>query len=423
MQPSGNSDRRRTTYIAILVASLLTALPLELGSFAGAAVACPDLVAPLALPALLRAPRKYTAGFVLLVVLALFSAGTVATISETDTIRPWLSIGYFFKPMLLFFAGYRLLATRARLVFSLKVAAAVSSAVATCLVIEQVVTGVPFLLPGEAAVLGLTFLGIPLFGATGVNALAVTFVVLGLLAGTLVSETRSPLLRVLYISGGCAVAVLVAATASRQAMIGLAIGVGLILMLSGARRGLVLAVCLVAVGCFVVQDTSLAFSELLRVKLQDNMDRIHEREFGALTTGRLELAGLMVEDLVRNPITGNGFHGFQLFRSVWGSEDVTGVSPHQQYLGAFWKMGIVGGAVYLAFLSRMVLPLWRLRLRERRDPIWAALVSVTALTLVWFCMVQDALTFPLTGSFLMWCWGGAAHIYASQPQPVVTTQK
>jgi O-antigen ligase len=148
---------------------------------------------------------------------------------------------------------------------------------------------------------------------------------------------------------------------------------------------------------------------------QSGLGLIVERSITALiegriddfSNGRLSLAQEAVSDVVKDPLFGTGFYGFQLQSDFF---DVVS-SPHNQYLTAVWKMGILPGIFYLMFLYRSFRNLYILKLRHKQSKLYAGLWILMSVYILVFCMVWDVLLVPLIGSFIMFLLGGIARIY------------
>ena len=66
-----------------------------------------------------------------------------------------------------------------------------------------------------------------------------------------------------------------------------------------------------------------------------------------LSSGRIELQELALEQLFINPIFGTGFNGYNL--NYKDSNELSGWSPHVYYLTSIWKMGIIAFIFYVMF--------------------------------------------------------------------------
>jgi len=78
---------------------------------------------------------------------------------------------------------------------------------------------------------------------------------------------------------------------------------------------------------------------------------VNARDLNDLSSGRLELQRIAVEQLLHSPLAGTGFHGYEL---AMAHEDLTGWSTHVYYLTVIWKMGLLGALVFFVFLSKII---------------------------------------------------------------------
>jgi O-antigen ligase len=151
-------------------------------------------------------------------------------------------------------------------------------------------------------------------------------------------------------------------------------------------------------------------------KLGAGAAALAEGDLDAFSSGRITLYRYAIKDILIDPIFGNGFHGFFLHISPGEhAEAIAGNnSPHNQFLTAVWKMGLLAGFFYLLFLYECMKNLYLLRRRCERKAIFTGLWILMVVYLVVFCSFWDVLLVPLIGMFLMFLLGGTSRIIARE---------
>jgi hypothetical protein len=155
-------------------------------------------------------------------------------------------------------------------------------------------------------------------------------------------------------------------------------------------------------GVFLATDSGV----LWLTKLERDATSLPAGEIDTVATGRVLLWTCLVEDLVRNPITGAGFYGVAATAGCALFDREDGLSPHQQYLGAVWKMGLPVGLSYFVWLAMLAWPAWRHRHAGPLDRgLWAL---VLAYATAW-CLVWDSLTLTMLGGPVLLLLGGGVN--------------
>jgi hypothetical protein len=172
-----------------------------------------------------------------------------------------------------------------------------------------------------------------------------------------------------------------------------------------------------ALTCVIVCGLVFVFSldsttEMLASKTAQIVDGIEEGDFDKITSGRLGLQSVAIEQLSHNIFFGNGFHGFQLYtQDIIGFETVEGLSPHNQLVTTFWKMGALASIPYFLSLILLFKMLRLIRGADRYIFFRAFLVVVFfVLATVW-----DVLIIPNFAALLFFVWG--AMINSAFPEP------
>lgn len=81
-----------------------------------------------------------------------------------------------------------------------------------------------------------------------------------------------------------------------------------------------------------------------------------------LSSGRIDLQELAIQQILFNPFFGTGFQGYILnFKSYKGYDNLDGWSTHIYYLTALWKMGIFAFAFYFIYWLKVIKGLFSIK--------------------------------------------------------------
>lgn len=356
-----------------------------------------------------------TAAFVLSVISVLFNAVFISGKVETT---PFFSLVYFFSPYLLFFSGYRLVKSDEDMSFALRWFSVIFVLVSFTVVSGILAAGGTVRIEGE--LLG-SLLGMKLYGTYGVNSLAVFFATMfAVLVIHVFYGGHYRNIGVLpSLLGMAGLLFLLVGSLSREAILGCGLFVLLsVLHLTKRNRflGLLLGGMIVALGYVVAARYGEAIGLIWSSKLGVGSSALGEGDLDAFSSGRITLYRYAVRDILMNPVFGNGFHGFFL-HNVPGLHDeaIAGNnSPHNQFLTAVWKMGLLAGTFYLLFLYKCMKNLFLLQRSERKTGIYTGLWLLMLVYILVFCAFWDVLLVPLIGMFLMFLLGGIARICSTE---------
>lgn len=272
--------------------------------------------------------------------------------------------------------------------------------------------------PGEfiyGGVFAPTFLGLKFHGSNGINGIAVFFAFsfMVLLALGIVLKPPKKLVIVAGIGMLCCV-ILVLGSGSRQAVFGMLLSF-LCYLTAGKMTvnrivWLWLAILFGAVGSTVILVNFSDYFIELTAKSAIMLDNITSGNWDGVSSGRLGLYFILFDDLMDSPIFGTGFSGYGLFDSHmdYFTHDVStsGYTPHNQYLGALWKMGILPGIFYLAFLWSITYPHLRApQVTPMQRRMYIAMASMIIPFFTVFNVFQDGLSSPSTGPFMLYLLG------------------
>lgn len=194
-------------------------------------------------------------------------------------------------------------------------------------------------------------------------------------------------------------------SAMRRATLGVSLAIALILVQTGSRTGLMLlaafaileiavrrrsavstAGMLMTISIAVVLiswPTLFGFTDLISERVKNRLAFSEVGNIDRFSSGRAQFVNEMLLDIARSPIFGTGFSDFELFPRTQKLG-----SPHNQWIGAFHKMGILGGCVYMRAVFQLA---FGARVHSRAPSVRNLIVAcfVTALVL-------DSLTAPVT---------------------------
>ena len=238
-----------------------------------------------------------------------------------------------------------------------------------------------------------SFLGLSLFGAYGVNSLAALYVLmLFILAYVLNRCSLSATERNYIFFAFLAVVYCALGSFSRMAMLGV-FALLVVLYKDFLKKHIVLGVFLGVVSVSLsIPLLMWAYDEGVgAAKINQIVSGFSTGDFDYLSSGRLTLYKVALEQVLLNPFSGASFGGFEVYTSsIAGYESIVGLSPHNQYITLFWKMGIPGAMAYCLFLGLACYYALKQTSLEDRRWVWRLLFIV----LLVFCSLWDILLVP-----------------------------
>ncbi|UVN45744.1 O-antigen ligase family protein [Pseudomonas mosselii] len=409
------------------IAAILLCIPLRIFvPSLGVEVAPADILCLLAVPFLLIYARKINTWLLSCILLSIFSLATIQLLYQPGNLdRAILSIAFFFKPYLAFMLGRQQGFTQLKpekfnstLIVLLTITAVIATfdaflfkgTIATFEEFERI--------PGEVILGGVfapTFLGIKFHGSNGVNGIAVFFAFsfMVILALGVIFKPQKKLVVISCIGLLCS-AILVLGSGSRQAVFGILLCFFCYLtagrMTTNRVIWLFLAIIFSALTATVILVYFSDYFLELFAKTGIMLDNITSGDWDGVTSGRIGLYIILADDLIHSPIFGTGFSGYGIFDSHmdYFTNDVStsGYTPHNQYLGALWKMGFLPGIFYLAFLWSITYPHFRApQTTATQRHTYIAMASLIIPFFSVFNVFQDGLSSPSTGPFMLYILG------------------
>jgi hypothetical protein len=398
----------RTIAVFLVVATV----PIEIGRFRGAPLAPADVVTPLLAAALLYRgiPRRTWFGWWMLATalgLVVVLLGLQFT-PRTPVTAPLLSLVYYAKPWVVFLAAI-VIARDLKPELSDRVLtgiAAVLSATTLWIYVEGVRAGslVVTSIRATSTVTGFTAgarVGDPvLFGAGQVNTTAALLFALTPVVLTLLDRRRDAR-RYLWLLPMCTSWVIIVRSGSRSALAALAVyllvAVFIWLRRTGptvARRDLLriaVAVTLLPLAVWGIATVVPSASPKYVLSAQ----ALAAGDISTLSSGRTDMTGVMLADVARSPVVGTAFQDFSRFHAGGPLE---ASSPHNQYVGALHKGGILAGVPFLVLIAA-AFPYRRNRARRFLGlPLGVAAYGV-------LLIVLDPFTSPVLAAVLLSLFG------------------
>lgn len=406
----GTASRQRglslVIALCVLPIGLDVGLPFQIG-FA-------DIGALILVPYLLSAgPRSSL--FQLYVVLGFLSVCLVLTVSirsGNPVLPPLQSLAYYVKPWLIFFAAARIvLASPSPYQLALRLFRVF--AWAEVFLLALIIAGLGY--EGSLVASGETVAGVStvsftagtwdlplkLYGYGQVNTIAaLVFLATPLFLHR--SSVSSGISRLAWLSAVPLSWSILALAGSRGALLAVAIFSLLSLLSRRAPRGgaaglaqiLAITVSIVCIASF-----SGALIEL-SPKYGTTLEYVRDGRFADATSGRADLNSIMMEDIRTSPLSGTAFYDFSRFHSA-GFQWLES-SPHNQYLGALHKGGLIIGVGFLYLIVRAT-P-WRRLAGGAQELEWLTTPLAVALAVA-LLPVMDPLTSPVLAALILSIYG------------------
>lgn len=325
-------------------------------------------------------------------------AGFIATAIEA---RPLLSISYFFKPYFALFVALYVIKDEGDVRTVLRTLAYTS-----VVVLISIIFSIVFIHGGvvrDESVLNGNVLGMAVYGAYGVNSLAVFYLLLYFILlfwGQVAVLTRKEMVLQLFCL--LSLSYLIFFSLSREAILGyIALQVFFVIQSKISRLSKALLLML-GVAAMVFLLSFEATATIWEAKIKQVVESLQDGDLDKLSSGRLSLYAATIDQIRQSFVFGTGFHGYQLYTgTLYGFDTVEGLSPHNQYLTAVWKMGFIAAAPY--FLALMSLFHMTTFLRGTVAYRWI----LALLFIVFFILanVWDVLIIPNFAALFFFLWG------------------
>ncbi|NVZ34985.1 O-antigen ligase family protein [Pseudomonas sp. A4002] len=411
----------------LFLSAVLLCIPLRIFVPAlGVEIAPSDLLCLLILPYILIIHHKINKWLLLSIIFSFISLIYIQLFIQPGNIaRSILSIAFFFKPYLVYLLGRNIGESSIhpdrfnKTLIYLLTATALAATVDAIFMKGHVTIFTEFeRIPGEViygAVFDPTFFGMKFHGSNGINGIAVFFstaFMICLALGVIMKPKKS--IRIISYTGMLCSLILVLGSGSRQAAFGLIVSCLCCFFAGKMTVGRIFRAALYITLAIVTSATIIAiFSDYfieLFAKILLMTDNIYSGNWDGVSSGRLGLYMIIIDDLISSPIFGTGFGGYGLFNSELGYFDndvsTSGYTPHNQYLGAIWKMGGLAGLFYLIFLWSIVKPFFKIpQSDEFQKRFYIAMMAMVIPFFTVFNVFQDGLSSPSTGPIFLLIMG------------------
>lgn len=322
-------------------------------------------------------------------------------LEEGDSIYPLGSLVFFFKPCFAYFSAFYFLRSRKEISSFFYHFNAFSS---LCLI--SIIFTIAYqnkgLVRAESYLNGSIF-GLNIFGSYGVNSLAIFFSICSYLAAYPLTVAKGRIARLAFILIATGFGYLALMSLSRTAALGAIMMWSTLAFLYANRSPLTAALfffLLLAGSTFII--SVLGTSDMLAAKVLQIQQGLATGDFDALSSGRLSLYYAATLDILNNPVSGSAFHGFTSgAEALTKFDELSGLSPHNQYITTVWKMGPIAAFFYFMMLVVMV----RKSLKKSSSSERRWLIGLLIGTFVIFCSTWDVLIVPNIGALVFFVLG------------------
>jgi O-Antigen ligase len=276
----------------------------------------------------------------------------IATVFAADvSLRPLVSMAFFFSPVMLYFLAREHVTTELEFLAFLRYSLFAAVALAASLYLSIFILG-DGIVRTDGTMNG-TFALLPLSGAYGVHTLVDHYFLICVVVIYYVqSGVASRLERIAAASVVLFLIYLMLLSLSREivlaiVMVGIAATFRLMNLLKASIVIAAMSLC-IYLGLSRMSSFDLAWQTKM-------YETIHADDLNDLSSGRVELQGIAIAQLVHSPVAGTGFYGYSLnYKSSDADNDLSGWSTHIYYLTTAWKMGLVAAIPFFVFLIKIV---------------------------------------------------------------------
>lgn len=368
---------------------------------------------PIALIALIIHPNsKEKILFLLSLLLSAIGSAIYCYAYNLSLSRSLLSIIWFFSPYLFFFLGSMSITDRQSFKLFIKSISIISSFSIYALFFSIMIyhNGTVRTSIANNSTLGVeygstitgTILGLKLYGAWGVNSLATYFLIVHCLFITFILNnlTKNNLIKAFVIGATIITLFFILSSISRGTILGLLVFyIGILIPKIGKKRYIIIA-AFVALVTITINWGYI--SNIIDTKLSRHLELLANNQYGDFLSGRVDIYKTMFDQLASNIFIGRGFTGFG------DAVELSTSSPHNQFLGALWKMGLIAFIPYFYFIYIILSKITSRKILKDQllIPIGIMLLVITLiLNLVW-----DNFTVPILGAIIMYLSGAITKI-------------
>jgi O-antigen ligase len=279
------------------------------------------------------------------ILLSILSIFYIAFIYNLNPIKSLLSLTYFFLPITSYFFSQKLIKSSNNFLFLLKIVSFFAVLLSYSLLYTIFISGSGFV--RIDGILQGTFFGLNLTGAYGVHSLATHYLLLIFILVFYLNFDKKIhfFIKIIYTITIFIYIYIILLSLSRELLLALVL---FFLFYSIYKinffRTLLL---LIGISTFVYLFFSSFLNDILFIwdtKLSDSLNAL---DLNDLSSGRIELQLIALEQVYTNPFFGTGFNGYNLNYKY--TKDLSGWSTHIYYLTSIWKMGLIAFIFYALF--------------------------------------------------------------------------
>lgn len=332
---------------------------------------------------------------------------TILLVNENYDFHPFLSLIYFYKPYLAFLLGYAILNSRKNLEYFF-FNYLFFSFFLLILIFYRVIAK-PY-----SADLSYFFYNISIVGANGRNAYLVMVALSAMIGMILLISSTNKKYQLFAGIYTIIASLLVCIALSRQAIVALFIFyllLGLNVLFRGNKHQKLLLIGTLLIYALLLFVTVFFFQKVLagywETKITRDVQAITTLDINKFSADRLTIYYALLKDILQSPFVGIAFKSLPSYLSEIPSQlgPHTQLSPHSQYLGAYWKMGLLPFVFYLYFLGALYFCIWKLN-QVQQDMFYYGILALMSVMLFVLAFFQDVLLFPISGVLFSLICGG-----------------
>lgn len=332
--------------IALLSALLIIPIDITNGYWQSFSIPIIAVIIPFASVFLLISNSRESLLLLIAIFFATLAIVAVLPFASSVSFKPFGSLFLFFSPVTFYFLSRRIINSNGGFVFFLRTCLYSAALLVLSLYFSIFVLGDG--LVRETGIMNGDFFRLPLAGAYGVHTLVAHYFLICIIVFYFAKSGHANDFEV-FVSWVVVLFLtyLMIFSLSREVLLAIIVTTAiLIFRYLSKSKAIILFSLLIFIGYLGVlylfdENSSWA------TKIAQTMDA---GDLNELSSGRIELQILALNQLANSPFTGTGFQGYELnFISSESYDDLRGWSTHAYYLTTIWKMGFIAGSIYFAF--------------------------------------------------------------------------
>ncbi|MCQ4156849.1 hypothetical protein K6T44_03745 [Riemerella anatipestifer] len=324
----------------------------------------------------------------LAIIFSLLAIIYVTLSSGGASYKPFLSAMFFFLPITFYYFVLKIVNNRAVFEKSLTYLS-YNIIIFTIIFFFSIFFEFSGIIRTEGTLNGTIF-GMRLVGSYGVHTLgSQMFIMIFILIFTINKNLLSKKIKLLSLLCILILTYIIIMSLSRELVLGLII---LYAFISLKKYGVLKTILMFL---FLSLLISLFLSDLISIILLNWETKIttsRTSDLNELSSGRLDLQFLALQQIMNNPFFATGFHGYTLdFRSYKGYDDLEGWSTHVYFLTALWKMGMVAFFFFSLFFYKIVIAIKKTVIlnREEKTLYYIFIVAFFVVNLFWDALLAS----------------------------------